>query len=543
MADSHVNECLSSVDAFFLYLEQPGAPLNVASISVFDGLIALDECTQHIESRLSMLPRFTQRVAPAAFGLGLPTWQSDPDFDIKNHVRERTLQHGTEAEYKSAVSELLSSHLDRNRPLWEITLFHGLSENHTGVVVRTHHCLIDGIAGVGMLKALLDSTPIPSPEPKKKHRVEPPPPPPDPGTALLDGLISSCFTAAQALLTAHSELLRMAEHAAAPKAKEPGTETQPEGDKKSQGGLAQLGDLGRALSELAQPTQRLSYNLMCHGPQIFEWLKIPMEEISAVKVACGGTVNDVVLTTLTSTLQRYAELHDTQLNGRTLRLVIPVNLRGVSEASDMGNHITFLPVDIPFGVQEPQKLIATIQKRVEASRTAHAAELVGLITTLLGAVPSSLQSLFGTILSQLPISLCNSICTNVHGPRTPLYLLGHKMLSSYPYVPIGGEMGMNCAVLSYDGTLFVGFTGDARAIPDLARLPGYFQDSFTALKKAVGVDLPKPKPSRPKRKVMPKKRASVTQPSRAAVGIIPTAAKSHAVEVPEVAMAEQGVGS
>jgi WS/DGAT/MGAT family acyltransferase len=502
MSDTPVNECLSSVDAFFLYLEQPGAPLNVASISAFEGLIALNECTKHIESRLWLMPRFVQRVVPPPFGLGLPTWQVDSQFDIRNHIREVTLNRGTEAEWKAAVSQHLSTHLDRNRPLWDITLFHGLKDNRTGIVVRTHHCLIDGVAGVGMLKALLDSSPIPSAQPRRKRKVEAPPPR-DSGTVLLDGLISSCFSAAQALLTAHSELLRMAQQASAPKIKEQETELHSESDAKASSGISQLGDLTRILAELAQPTERLSYNVLCHGPQKFEWLEIPMAEITAVKQVCAGTVNDVVLTTLTFTLRRYAELHHSQVKGRTLRLVIPVNLRGVNEASDMGNHITFLPVDIPFGISEPQNLIATVQKRVAASRTAHAAELVGLVQTLLGAVPSSLQSLIGTILSQLPISLCNSICTNVHGPRTPLYLLGHKMLSSYPYVPIGGEMGMNCAVLSYDGALFVGFTGDARAIPDIERLPVFFRESFEDLKRAVGLHVPKQKVSRPKRKAKP----------------------------------------
>jgi len=310
---------------------------------------------------------------------------------------------------------------------------------------------------------------------------------------LLDGLISSCFTAAQALLTTHSQLLQMAQHISVPREKEQEAKLPPENGGMASSGISQFGDLARLLSELARPTERLPYNVLCHGPQKFDWLELPMDEIAAVKHACAGTVNDVVLTTLTSTLRRYAELHRLQVKGRTLRLVLPVNLRGTSEANDTGNHITFLPVDIPFATRDPKKLIASVQERVQSSRTAHGAELVGLAATMLGAVPSPLQSMIGNVLSQLPISVCNSICTNVHGPRTPLYLQGHKMLSSYPYVPIGGEMGMNCAVLSYNGTLFVGFTGDAKAIPDLDRLPLFFRESFEELKSAVGVRAPKRK--------------------------------------------------
>lgn len=501
MPDTHVNECLSTVDAFFLYLEQPGAPLNVASISVFEGVITLAECTKDIEAKLPLMPRFYQRVVPPPFGIGLPTWQNDPGFAIKNHIRQISLKRGTEAEFKACVSEILSTHLDRNRPLWEITLVHGLKHQNTGVIVRTHHCVIDGIAGVGMLKTLLDASPTPAKQPRRTRAARLSQAN-DPASALLDGLISSCFTAAQALLTTHSELLQMAQRMTSPKPDEQSSRLPSENGRMPLGGVSQFGDLACALSELARPTERLPYNVLCHGPQKFEWCQVPMDEITAVKQVCAGTVNDVVLTILTSTLRRYAELHKLQVKGKTLRLVLPVNLRGTIETTDTGNNITFLPVDIPFGTREPKKLIASVQKRVELSRIARGAELVGLVTTILGAVPSPLQSLIGNILSQLPISLCNSICTNVHGPRTPLYLVGHKMLSSYPYVPIGGEMGMNCAVLSYNGTLFVGFTGDAKAIPDLDCLPVFFGESFEELKNAVGVHAPKPKAPQRKPKIV-----------------------------------------
>jgi diacylglycerol O-acyltransferase len=512
MADTQVNECLSCVDAFFLYVEQPGAPVNVASISIFEGLITLAECTQYIDSKLPLIPRFLQRVVPPPFGIGPPTWQTDPNFDVKNHVFEVSLKHGTEPELKKCVSQILSTNLDRNRPLWDITLIHGIRDQRTGIVVRTHHCLVDGIAGVGMLKMLLDVSPTSVRQPRRR-RPSYKNQPPDPATVLLDGLISSCFTAAQALLTTHSELLQMAQHLSAPSLPMQDKAATSANGVKPTGGIAQFGQLVSALSELAQFTQRLPFNVLCHGPQRFEWTEIPMADITEVKQACAGTVNDVVLTTLTATLRRYAEMHRHPVNGRMLRLVVPVNLRGVSEANDTGNHITFLPVDIPFGTRAPKKLIASVQERVASSHTAHAGELVGLISTMLGAVPSPLQALIGNILSQLPISVCNSICTNVHGPRVPLYLLGHKMIASYPYVPIGGEMGMNCAVLSYNETLFVGFTGDAKAIPDLDQLPVFFRESFAELKSSLNIRPPKRRAPKQRLKVMPEPIANATEQS------------------------------
>ena len=84
------------------------------------------------------------------------------------------------------------------------------------------------------------------------------------------------------------------------------------------------------------------------------------------------------------------------------------------------------------------------------------------------------------MMSQLPITPFNMVCTNVPGPQYPLYLLGHKMLHWYPYVPVGGEMAVNCAILSYDGTVYFGFSGDVHAVPDLRRLEEFAESKFRA---------------------------------------------------------------
>jgi hypothetical protein len=131
----------------------------------------------------------------------------------------------------------------------------------------------------------------------------------------------------------------------------------------------------------------------------------------------------------------------------------------------------------------------------------HAAELVSLAGGLIGMFPTSIQGMAGPLASQLPITPFNLVCTNVPGPQVPLYLLGHKMLHCYPYVPVGGEMAVNCAILSYNGTVYFGFSGDVHAAPDLRRLEKLLQESFTELRHAVGIRPPQKKRARRKRKV------------------------------------------
>jgi hypothetical protein len=97
---------------------------------------------------------------------------------------------------------------------------------------------------------------------------------------------------------------------------------------------------------------------------------------------------------------------------------------------------------------------------------------------LLRTLPLGLQALAGPILTQLPITPFNLVCTNMPGPQFPLYLLGHKMVRCYPYPPVDGETAANCAILSYDGTLYFGFSGDMHASPDLQRLEKFLKLSF-----------------------------------------------------------------
>ncbi|HUO60770.1 MAG TPA: wax ester/triacylglycerol synthase family O-acyltransferase [Candidatus Acidoferrales bacterium] len=488
MVNTADDRALSTTDAFFLYLENPGAPLNVASICTFDGIIRFDDCIAYIESKLPLIPRFTQRIQPPPFGLAAPSWQDDPTFDVRNHVHEIKLKRGSDTEWKETVSRILSGHLDRSRPLWDLSIVRGLPGKKTGVIIRTHHSLVDGVAGIGLMKALLDENPKPVKFAHTKTTVEAARPQPQP--ALLETIIQSCLETSQALLTAHSELLKMAQgmtQSFAPgKVNQAPARTSVDATSaNAMGALAPLGELAKLLTELAEPTQKLPFNTLCRGPQKFDWTEIPIADLVQIKEAGEATLNEVVLTIMAGALRRYAELHALNTKRRSLRIVIPVNIRTADEEAGVGNRITFLPVDIPIGTHDAGKMLATVKERVKFARAAHGAELVGLAGMLLGTIPTPLQMLACQVLRQLPISICNTICTNVPGPRTPLYLMGHKLLSAYPYVPIGGEMGMNCAVLTYNGTLFVGFTGDAPAIPDIAELAKFFYDSFVDLRSAM----------------------------------------------------------
>ncbi len=170
MPQLHENDRMSEGDALFLYLERQGMPLNIASVAVFDGTISLAECMEFVSSKLPLIPRYFQRVVIPPLNFSLPAWEYDPEFDIRNHVREVMLKRGTDADLKAAAARILSVMMDRRHPLWDITLMQGLKGNRTAIVVRIHHCLADGIAGVGLMNVLMDPEPI-AHAPAKKFRT------------------------------------------------------------------------------------------------------------------------------------------------------------------------------------------------------------------------------------------------------------------------------------------------------------------------------------------------------------------------------------
>ncbi len=461
MAEFQQDNSFSWGDALFLYIERPGQPLSIGSVSIFEGAIPLKACRDFVESKLPLIPRYRQHVVFPPFHLGLPTWQFDPNFDIRNHIRQVTLRHGTESELKTVASKILSTNLDRQKPLWDLTLVRGLEGNRTGLVVRIHHCLADGVAGVGVINVLMDPSPVASPTPSKQPVFQAPPER-DAGAVLIQNLVKSYFSAVTGALTLGSGALTMAQEALA----------NPSG---------QLSELMNIMPELAAPSERLPFNMVCQGPQKFAWTEVSMAEIKAIRQNCGGTVNDVILTVTASAFRRYAELRGAKLKGRSIRIVIPVNVRGKGDVGEMGNRISFLPVTIPLDIRDPQKLFAFVRERMEYLKHARAAEFVGFAGGLFSTIPTAIWAAIGPLASQLPLSLCNLICTNVPGPQVPLYLLGHKMLSWYPYVPIGGEMGVNCAILSYNGTAYFGFTCDVPAVPDPEHLEKFVTTSFAEL--------------------------------------------------------------
>src|ERR1700758_4436646 len=205
MPNHETADRLSWGDSVFLNLERAGMPLNVAGISILEGQISFKELVGLVESKLPLIPRYLKRVVPLPLNAGLPIWDFDPDFDVRNHVREVTLKHGTSAELKALAGKILGHVIDREHPLWDMTLVHGLKGDRTALIARMHHCLADGIAGVGIMNVVMDASPTPAPPVKRKTRLRVPRGR-DPMSSLVDGLASSYSSLMERVVSAWAEV-------------------------------------------------------------------------------------------------------------------------------------------------------------------------------------------------------------------------------------------------------------------------------------------------------------------------------------------------
>jgi len=348
-----------------------------------------------------------------------------------------------------------------------------LDGGRSAIITKVHHCMVDGVSGVALLNLMFDPSPDTPPLPKgapKRKRYRPPQPPDE--TKLFTDALRSAFqftldqlAGAQKSLAAYGMSLFH--------------------DPRAMAGFERLAGM---LPQVLGPLERLPFNRPCSGDRRVAWSEHSFTDARAIRTACGGTVNDVVLTVLTGAVMRYLKLHKESVRNRYFRVMVPVNLRQADDRGTLGNCVSILPVTLPLFIKDPVERLRQISAQTEAMKHAHVAELIGAGISWLGALPAPLQALAGRLpLLSTPVPIVHMVATNVPGPQVPLYANGRRLLTLYPYVPAGWDVGMGLAIQSYDQKLFFGFTMDAQAAPDGERMKEFLDASFVELRKAAKV--------------------------------------------------------
>lgn len=436
--------------------------MHIGSTSVFESRLDIEDLKKHIEDRLHLIPRYQQKVVPDPFNIAHPTWEYGENFDINRHIFEiKSKKKVSLKELRRIAGEILTTCLDRTKPLWELHIINGLENGQSAMVAKVHHCMADGISGVDLIKIIFDI----SPEPQKVERqeIEKPKIETDPTRRFFDSLLGSMQEGMNRLLEAQGGLMYMVSNLAKPEA----AETIP--------------DLASVFPAISTPPPILPFNGECSGERRLAWSELSYAEARAIRTAFNGTVNDVVLTVLSEAVARYTEFHGESIEGKNMRFMVPVSLRQKEQRGALGNIISVLPVEIPLDIKDLSERFRFVNKKTGVMKSAKLAEGLLTLGALFSLMPAPVQSLFGAV-AELPFPPFNMVATNVPGPQIPLYMCGVKMTKYYPYVPIGYKLGLGCAILSYNQTLYFGLSSDAQAMPDVEKFKEILDEVFADLK-------------------------------------------------------------
>ncbi|MFY9610397.1 MAG: wax ester/triacylglycerol synthase family O-acyltransferase [Blastocatellia bacterium] len=474
MSQPSLNRRLTSMDASFLYFEKKEAAMHIGSVSIFEGEIPFDDFVAMLNSKMHLLPRYQQVVAPDPFGLGHPTWEFDENFDLKRHIFKVQIDApGGEAELIELAGRIFTPMMDRRKPLWDIHLVYGLEGKRTAMIARVHHCMVDGVSGVDLLKIVLDISPeVPKPSPAPER--PPQPPRADATRRFFDTLLGNMQEGMNRWMEFQTGLLNL---------------TQALTNERSRQSMFETGG---TIPQLASPVSLMPFNKPCSGDRKLVWSTFSFAEARAIRAALDGTVNDVVLTVLSGAVSRYVQLHGQHTQGRHLRVMVPVSLRQEGQRGALGNLVSMLPVDIPLDIANPVERFRYIKQKTAVMKSGRVAEGLNLFSALMGILPAPVHAFAGA-LAAAPFPAFNMVSTNVPGPQVPLYAMGKRMIAYYPYVPVGYAVGCGCAIMSYDQHLYFGLTSDTQAMPDVEKLKEALDQSFIEVRAAAGVEEIKPK--------------------------------------------------
>ncbi len=440
---------LSALDAEFLHVEDGVGHMHIAGACVFDGPAPTpDEIEALIASKLHAIPRYRQRVRPVPLDLGRPVWVDDPHFHLGHHVHRTSLPTGaTDLDFRLLMGRLMSQPLDRDRPLWDAWQVEGLPDDRWAMVFKVHHCMVDGIAGVGLLTVLLDLDPdatIATPEP-----WEPSPEPPG---------FAKVVDAWGGLLGDSLDRMRRLPHAV----RHP-SET-------ARDTLDTVKGFGRIAAKLPF-TPPLTIDGTIGPHRAWAHASADLDDVHTIRRRFGGTVNDVALAAVTAGYRELLRHHGDDIEHAVVRSLVPVSTRHVGEDGIPDNRVSLILCDLPVHLADPVDRLEAVQRRMGELKGSHMVE-AGEAVTLAGdiappMVVRTVSRMLVRVLRRLPQRSVNTVTTNVPGPQFPLYCLGREMREYLPFVGITHGVRVGTAILSYNGRLFFGITGDEDSAPDV----------------------------------------------------------------------------
>jgi diacylglycerol O-acyltransferase / wax synthase len=473
MTDFHY-EPLSYLDSSFLALETRTSHMHVTGVALFDaaplkgedGGIDIERIRAHVRSKLQYIPRYRQRLEWVPFDRR-PVWVDDQHFEFDYHVRHTSLPRpGSDEQLKELAGRIVSTKLDRDKPLWELWVVEGLTNDRFAVIAKIHHCMIDGMSGVDLTTTLLNVVPDSTIEDEPEWKPRPAPTP------------TQLAVAEAARLT-----------------------------RRVVDGLTHVGDMvkeGKAITDRALDRSTAAVSSLRSGwltasartplnPDLgpnrrFNWTEMDLDAIKSVKNVLGGSVNDVVLATTAGAVRSFLIDHrDYDPSGTEFRAMNPVSTRSASHQGQMGNQVAMWLVDLPISDPDPASRYEAIKRSTANLKETNQALGAATLVELSSGTPVTLLSLASRFVGP-HMRPFNMTVTNIPGPQFPMYLLEAQMVANYPMVPLWAQHGVGVALFSYNGRLLWGVQSDYDTLPDSDDFVAAIHASFNELQTLASVD-------------------------------------------------------
>lgn len=434
-------------DLALLEVESPSTPMHNTTVEVFDpgrSDFDYDALVRLIDERISIVPRYRMRLQSVPAGLAGAVWVDDADFDLGFHVRRSALPRpGTMHQLEELVGRITARPLDRHRPLWEVYLVEGLEKGRFAVLWKSHQLLVDGVQTVDLSQVLLDVTA----EPKRLASEQwQPRPRPGSGQLIADALSDNL----RSPLSAVRALRSSAVHAAT----------------LVPGGRAVLGTVGGALRR-SLPDSPVNGHLS--EQRRFVGVTTDLADYRAIRRFHTGTVNDVILATISGALRSWLLTRDVSVERRrALRAMVPMSvidedLEPTSLGTQIAGHLLDLPIAEASPVIRLHQVSYAFKDHSATGRAVAANRLVGIA----GFAPATFHALGSRVAFDQRGKGFHLSITNVPGPQFPLFAAGARMVATYPVQPLLPDHALSVGVTSYDGAVYYGINADRDRLPDV----------------------------------------------------------------------------
>ena len=476
---SDATEALSRVDTAWLRMDTDVNLMMIVGVWLLQPAIRCDALVERIRQRLLPYPRFRARVAQGALA---SSWVVDDNFDLARHVVLETLPRRRGQTERAALQlrmgELASTPLDQAHPLWQ---FHFIAhyEGGSALICRIHHCIGDGVALNSVVMSIADEGVTPpqlagqgagpcSDQAGPASRDEPDT---HQGDWVSDELLRPLTGLAVKAIEMYGEgLVKSMQALAHPR------QTWREALGLLNHGRHLLGDLG----ELALMPNDARTSLKGHGNgrKVMAWCEpLPLDKVRAVAKALDASINDVLLSCVAGAIGRYLRDRGEVPAGQDIRAMVPVNLRPLEEAWQLGNRFGLLPLLVPVGIANPVERLAVVRQRMTALKRSFQPLLTYGILTVSGLLTRRGQQ----ALSGLFLDKTTAVMTNVPGPREALKVCGATLKQTIFWVPSSGDVGLGVSIISYGGGVQLALVTDQQLCPEPSRIIDRFGIEFEQL--------------------------------------------------------------